>query len=131
RPPAALGPERDPAVLSARPGPGRRGRRVCPVRAASARPSRSGLAGALRSDLMTEHPLISVVVPVLNEAENLPELQRRLATALGAIDVTYEVIYVDDGSSDDSVEIVRGWVKAGERVRLVKLSRNFGMEVAM
>jgi polyisoprenyl-phosphate glycosyltransferase len=80
---------------------------------------------------MSEHPLISVVVPVLNEADNLPELRERLRTALDAIREGYEVIYVDDGSGDTSVAIVRGWVEAGEPVQLVKLSRNFGMEVAM
>lgn len=80
---------------------------------------------------MTDGPLISVVVPVLNEEDNLPELQQRLRASLGTIDGGYEVVYVDDGSSDGSAELVRGWIEAGEPVKLVKLSRNFGMEIAM
>jgi dolichol-phosphate mannosyltransferase len=75
--------------------------------------------------------VLSIVVPVLDEEKNLPELQRRLRSALEGVDGGYEVVYVDDGSTDGSPEIVRGWVAAGEPVRLVKLSRNFGMEIAM
>jgi polyisoprenyl-phosphate glycosyltransferase len=77
------------------------------------------------------NPTLSLVVPVLDEEGNLPELQRRLHEALDAIDGGFEVVYVDDGSADGSADLVRGWVDAGEPVRLVKLSRNFGMEIAM
>ena len=80
---------------------------------------------------MPQAPLISVVVPMLNEEENLPDLRERLSKALGAIEGGYEIILVDDGSSDGSVELARGWIRDGEPVRLVKLSRNFGMEIAM
>jgi polyisoprenyl-phosphate glycosyltransferase len=74
-------------------------------------------------------PALSVVVPVLNEELTLPALRERLHAALADLD--YEVVVVDDGSSDASVAIVESWVEAGEPVRLVELSRNFGMEVAM
>jgi dolichol-phosphate mannosyltransferase len=74
---------------------------------------------------------LSVVVPVLDEENNLPELQRRLRAALTGLDGPYEVLYVDDGSTDGSPGIVRGWAAAGEPVRLIQLSRNFGMEIAM
>ncbi len=77
------------------------------------------------------HPTLSLVVPVLDEEGNLPELQRRLRESLDSIEGGFEVVYVDDGSTDGSAELVRGWIDAGEPVRLVKLSRNFGMEVAM
>jgi len=79
--------------------------------------------------MSTTLPLISVVVPVLNEEDGLPELQRRLSSALEGL--AYEIVYVDDGSTDGSAHLVRGWVEAGRPVRLIKLSRNFGMEVAM
>jgi len=74
-------------------------------------------------------PVISVVVPVLDEEDNLPELHDRVAAALA--EIPYELVVVDDGSTDRSVEIIESWIARGEHVVLVKLSRNFGMEVAM
>jgi glycosyltransferase involved in cell wall biosynthesis len=74
-------------------------------------------------------PVVSVVVPVLDEEDNLPELRERVAMALG--DIPYELVLVDDGSTDRSVEIIESWIARGEDVVLVKLSRNFGMDVAM
>ncbi|HEX5145735.1 MAG TPA: glycosyltransferase family 2 protein [Conexibacter sp.] len=76
-------------------------------------------------------PLVSIVVPVLNEEEGLPELQRRIDEALGGIDGGVEVVYVDDGSADGSVALLEEWAHARTDVVLVKLSRNFGMEIAM
>lgn len=75
--------------------------------------------------------VLSVVVPVLDEADGLPELQRRITEALGGMAGSYEVIYVDDGSTDDSAAVLRRAIEAGEPVRLIRLSRNFGMEIAM
>jgi polyisoprenyl-phosphate glycosyltransferase len=73
--------------------------------------------------------LVSVVVPVLDEEDGLPELERRLEESLAGI--RHEIVYVDDGSTDGSAELIRGWAARGAPVRLVKLSRNFGMETAM
>lgn len=76
-------------------------------------------------------PTISVVVPVLDEEDNLPEAQRRLTEALAGIGPT-EIVYVDDGSTDRSAEIIKGFATGdGVSVVLVQLSRNFGMEAAM
>jgi len=74
--------------------------------------------------------VVSVVVPVHDEEAGLEALHARLAAALSAAGVTHEVVYVDDGSSDRSAEIVRAWASRGDAV-LVRLSRNFGMEAAM
>ncbi len=76
-------------------------------------------------------PVLSLVVPMLDEEDNLPALWERVRTALEPFAGDYEVVFVDDGSSDRSTAIVRDWIDAGEPVRLVKLSRNFGMEIAM
>jgi polyisoprenyl-phosphate glycosyltransferase len=76
-------------------------------------------------------PLLSVVVPMLDEEETLPELHERLTAALAEVDGEVEVVYVDDGSTDGSAAIVESWAVAGPGVTLVQLSRNFGMEVAM
>ena len=69
------------------------------------------------------------MIPVLDEADGLGELQRRLRAALAGID--HELVYVDDGSSDGSAGLIEGFAAAEPGVTLVKLSRNFGMEVAM
>jgi glycosyltransferase involved in cell wall biosynthesis len=76
-------------------------------------------------------PLVSVVIPVHNEEEGLPELARRLTSSLDAVDKHYEILYVDDGSTDRSAELIESWAAADERTVLVQLSRNFGMEIAM
>ena len=76
-------------------------------------------------------PLVSVVVPVFNEEEVLPELQRRIDDALGGIAGGLEVVYVDDGSADGSTALIEAWAKEREDIVLVLLSRNFGMEIAM
>jgi polyisoprenyl-phosphate glycosyltransferase len=76
-------------------------------------------------------PLVSVVVPVFNEEEGLPELQRRIDDALGGIDGGCEVLYVDDGSLDGSAALLEALAQARDDVVLVRLSRNFGMEIAM
>jgi polyisoprenyl-phosphate glycosyltransferase len=76
-------------------------------------------------------PLISVVVPVYNEEGLLPELQERLHAALADLPGGYELIYVDDGSSDRSAELLEVSARADDSVTLVQLSRNFGMDIAM
>src|SRR5829696_9225079 len=76
-------------------------------------------------------PLVSVVVPVFNEQEGLPELQRRIDAALGGIEGGHEVVYVDDGSVDDSAALLEALARERSDVVLVRLSRNFGMEIAM
>lgn len=68
---------------------------------------------------------------MLNEEDNLPGLWARIGAALTQLAGGYEVIFVDDGSTDRSAELVRGWIDEGGPARLVKLSRNFGMEIAM
>lgn len=70
---------------------------------------------------------LSVVVPIYNEEDNLPELSRRLADACGRIEgAQWQVIYVDDGSTDKSAEIIVEQRRADPRFTLVQLSRNFG-----
>ena len=75
--------------------------------------------------------MLSVVVPVSNEEESLPELHRRLHEALDPTGEAWEVVYVDDGSTDRSSGLIEGWVAGEDGVVLVELSRNFGLEVAM
>jgi glycosyltransferase involved in cell wall biosynthesis len=76
-------------------------------------------------------PEISVVLPVFNEAENLKELQRELAGALEKTGRSFEVILVDDGSTDASWEVLRGLQKKDGRFKLIRLRRNFGQTAAL
>ena len=54
----------------------------------------------------TECPDISVVIPLLNEAESLPELYERIVAHTAEVGLSYEIIFVDDGSSDDSWQVI-------------------------
>jgi glycosyltransferase involved in cell wall biosynthesis len=76
-------------------------------------------------------PLVSVIVPIFNEQDALPELHQRLDRSLSELPGPYEVVYVDDGSTDRSADVVEPWATGDERVLLVRLSRNFGMDIAM
>ena len=75
--------------------------------------------------------MISIVVPVFNERETLPELYRQLTEQLAVTGHRYEIILVDDGSRDGSTETIRELAEADPRVRGVRLSRNFGHEAAI
>ncbi|MDW7967750.1 MAG: glycosyltransferase family 2 protein [Thermoanaerobaculum sp.] len=73
---------------------------------------------------------LSVVVPVFNEEENLPELHRRLSQVLAGLVHSWEVLFVDDGSRDRSWEIIRQLAEQDPHVRGLRFSRNFGHQMA-
>ena len=74
--------------------------------------------------------MISVVVPVYNEEKNLPLLMDRLEAALRPMGRPYEVIFIDDGSRDRSLEILKDFV-GRNGVRVVELTRNYGQHSAI
>lgn len=76
-------------------------------------------------------PEYSFVIPVLNERETLPALARRLEPTLTALDGPSEIVLVDDGSTDGSFEIMRSLHEADPRYVVVRLSRNFGHQIAI
>lgn len=76
-------------------------------------------------------PVFSFVIPVLNEQETLPELARRLDPILDSLDGASEIVLVDDGSSDGSFEIMRALSEADPRYVVVRLTRNFGHQMAI
>ena len=76
-------------------------------------------------------PTLSIVVALYFEEECVAEFIRQIRLQLDGADVTYEIVFVDDGSADRTVEIVTEFAADDPRIKLVQLSRNFGKEVAV
>lgn len=74
---------------------------------------------------------LSVVVPAYNEEKVIVEFHRRLGAVLDKLALNSEVVYVNDGSRDNTLNLLKGLLAADSRVRIVDLSRNFGKEHAM
>ena len=73
----------------------------------------------------------SIVVPVFNEEESLPELYRRIASVAEEQGSDFEVIMIDDGSSDKSWSVIQSLFNENPQVRGIKLRRNFGKAAAL
>jgi polyisoprenyl-phosphate glycosyltransferase len=76
-------------------------------------------------------PVISVVVPCVNEQQVLRETNLRLLAALEQISSNFEIVYVDDGSTDSTPDLLREMQLRDSRIRVVRFSRNFGHQVAI
>ena len=74
---------------------------------------------------------LSVVIPVHNEQSNVPELYRRLRLTLEALTDSYKILYVNDGSSDGTLEALLAIQKQNARVEILDLARNFGHQAAV
>jgi glycosyltransferase involved in cell wall biosynthesis len=79
----------------------------------------------------TAGPVLSVIVPMFNEAANLAALFERLIPAIDALRLSYEIICVDDGSRDDTVARLVALRDRHPAIKVVSLSRNFGKEIAL
>ncbi len=77
---------------------------------------------------MTE---ISIVIPVFNEEKNIPELYSELKVVLENLDKSYEIIFIDDGSSDKSSNIIQKIHEKDKHVKLIQFQRNFGKSAAL
>ncbi|MEO6760875.1 MAG: glycosyltransferase family 2 protein [Candidatus Saccharimonadales bacterium] len=77
-----------------------------------------------------KNSLLSVIIPVHNESANLVWHHKRIVQAMEKIGQSSEIIYVDDGSTDDSRDILKELIKTSTNTRLIALSRNFGKEAA-
>ncbi|MCB0770740.1 MAG: glycosyltransferase family 2 protein [Flavobacteriales bacterium] len=76
-------------------------------------------------------PELSLVVPLMNESANMEELMQRSMAAITSITSNVEVIFVDDGSVDDTLERIKAYAAKDRRVRYLSLSRNFGHQLAI
>lgn len=74
---------------------------------------------------------ISIVIPLLNEAESLPELYAWISKVMQENQYTYEVVFVDDGSTDDSWKIIAALAQQNTQVKGIKFQRNFGKSQAL
>ena len=78
-----------------------------------------------------DNPLLSVVVPVYNEQEVIAETAKRLRGVLDGMSVDYEIVFVNDGSRDGTLSVLRPLCEADARLKLVNFSRNFGHQIAI
>ncbi|MCB0115439.1 MAG: glycosyltransferase family 2 protein, partial [Caldilineaceae bacterium] len=76
-------------------------------------------------------PTLSVIVPIFNEEAVIPELYRRLTEVLDKIGESWELVCINDGSRDRSVEMLRDLHDKDPRIKLVSFSRNFGHQIAI
>ena len=81
--------------------------------------------------MATTNPDISVVVPLYNEQESLPELLAWIRRVMEANSYSFEVIFIDDGSSDNSWNIVRSLRRNDPNVRGIRFRRNYGKSAAL
>jgi glycosyltransferase involved in cell wall biosynthesis len=81
-------------------------------------------------DTATRDLLLSVIVPCKNEEAVLSETHRRLAGVLEQVKLKFEIVYVDDGSTDSTPQLLRELCVVDPRVRVLRLSRNFGHQIA-
>ena len=77
------------------------------------------------------NPKLSLFLPVYNEEENLPRLNERIFQTMGRLGHSFEVIYVDDGSADRSLELLKEFAARDRRVRVIAFRRNYGQTAAM
>lgn len=75
-------------------------------------------------------PVLSVVVPVYNEAAGITRFHESLLDVLANLSLKHEILYVDDGSTDGTTSLLAGFHEADPQVRLLRLTRNFGKEIA-
>ncbi len=84
-----------------------------------------------KTDERNEGPELSLFLPVLDEEDNLRPMHEKIRGALDALGKSAEVIYVDDGSTDKSLEILKEIAASDDRVRVISLRRNYGQTAAM
>jgi glycosyltransferase involved in cell wall biosynthesis len=88
-------------------------------------------AGEHEAALQEPRPAISVVIPVFDEEDNLPVLYQRLTQVLVEVEPFYELIFVDDGSRDNSAQLLEQLAEIDQHVIVVQLARNFGHQIAI
>jgi len=96
----------------------------------SGRPTSSALKRP-KASAVKEPSLLSIVAPIFNELENLPELHRRVTATMSSLRVDWELLLVDDGSTDGSTDAIRSLARSDPHVRPIIFARNFGHQIAV
>ncbi len=78
-----------------------------------------------------EAAMISIIIPVFNESDTIPELHRRIGEAMGKVGEPYEIVFINDGSRDASGETLKHLAQEDGCTRVIDLARNFGHQVAI
>jgi glycosyltransferase involved in cell wall biosynthesis len=76
-------------------------------------------------------PDISIVIPLLNEHESLPELEAWIARVMEANRYSYEILFIDDGSTDQSWEVIKSLIDKNKQVKGIRFRRNYGKSAAL
>ena len=78
-----------------------------------------------------QRKLLSVISPVYNEAENIDEFYSRVLSSTKDLNLEIEIVYVNDGSQDKTIQIINKQIEKDNRITAIDLSRNFGKEIAL
>jgi len=79
----------------------------------------------------TESPEISIIIPLFNEEESLTELHEKITTVLKGLKKTYEILFIDDGSTDGSFEVLEKLYHKDRRIRVYQFRKNYGKSAAL
>jgi glycosyltransferase involved in cell wall biosynthesis len=93
--------------------------------------SHTRVPGAAHWPAAASRPELSVIVPAFNEGENIDALIGKLVPVLEECVASFEILFVDDGSSDDTLDRITRFAEADSRIRALRFSRNFGKEIAL
>lgn len=77
------------------------------------------------------NPALSVIIPIYNEEQNIPVLYERMKHVMENLGLTYELLFINDGSRDRSMQLIRDLAKKDDAVHFINFSRNFGHQIAV
>ena len=80
---------------------------------------------------MTKKPVFTIIAPIFNEIDNLPVLHTRITEVMEQSGGTWELVLIDDGSTDGSTELIKSMAQRDTHVRPVIFARNFGHQIAV
>jgi polyisoprenyl-phosphate glycosyltransferase len=86
---------------------------------------------SVEKNTTNQMPTLSIVVPCYNESEVLPSFYERTKIVLESCNIDYEIIFINDGSDDQTLKIISTLRQSNQRVKIIDLSRNFGKEIAI
>lgn len=80
---------------------------------------------------MSEEIILSIIVPLLNEEASIPHLYNAISEVSRSLDKAYEIIFVDDGSNDQTLDILRNYAQTDQHIKIISFTKNFGHQTAL